>query len=149
MGETVVLFPWIQDFNLLLTFAEAVCPEFLTPPLPHSHSRFMLDLRKVFLVRTEEKQIWQPLRSPTPMPMSASKRSRTETHRVDFHGSDHYNKHGRVSLPSLYFEGLRLPFPTPPSIPHAHHISFLPTKTMAGATEHFPCCLWGSRHVKC
>ena len=57
MGETVVLFPWIQDFNLLLTFAEAVCPEFLTPPLPHSHSRFMLDLRKVFLVRTEEKQI--------------------------------------------------------------------------------------------
>ena len=34
MGEMVVLFQWIQDFNLLLTFAKAVCPEFLTPPPP-------------------------------------------------------------------------------------------------------------------
>ena len=91
MGEMVVLFQWIQDFNLLLTFAKAVCPEFLTPPPPLSP--FMFHTRSQENVPCED---WRKTYTTSPALLNLhanvclKKKQNQDTQRF-FMGSDHCN----------------------------------------------------------
>ena len=93
MGEMVVLFQWIQDFNLLLTFAKAVCPEFLTPPPPLSP--FMFHTRSQENVPCED---WRKTYTTSPALLNLhanvclKKKQNQDTQRF-FMGSDHCNNH--------------------------------------------------------